>query len=342
MNTMSQRSIAQTMLFLACWSGYFMAPPTLCSAALVGFDWDLVASDVHPALKYFPSATSANVFGFGPFEFLQGGLGTANNISGLPTILASVGGNPSNLTFEFGNFALPLPGPNTTAMPFDAGSFEDGDATGTSVQIYLPGNLPDYDNTLIVKNSGTPIAQGRVTRVVIETIIAGPPKPIPGSPGFFVLDLQSTGRAEFRLDTALGLDATIFDTLLELSNGTVVGTVALGVFNNAGTGGDPALFTSQGFLPIVTADFDIDGDVDGRDFLIWQRGFDHGTSQLAGDANEDGLVGAVDLTIWQAQYGAGTAGTLVNTVAVPEPTSLLLSALASSLLWLRMPCGTVR
>lgn len=179
MRTTTYRLLPSAILFVVWWGGYFEAASTSSQAASVGFDWDLVASDVHPTLKYFPSATSANVFGFGPFEFLQGALGTSNNIFGLPTVLASVRGNPSNLTFEFGNFTLPLPGPNTTAMPLDEGSYEDGDATGTAVQIYLPGAMPNFDNTLFVKNAGTTVAQGRVTRVVIETIIAGPPSPFP-------------------------------------------------------------------------------------------------------------------------------------------------------------------
>jgi hypothetical protein len=53
-----------------------------------------------------------------------------------------------------------------------------------------------------------------------------------------------------------------------------------------------------------SADFDGDGDVDGRDFLAWQRGY--GTSSAAktdGDADNDGSVNGVDLGIWQEQYG---------------------------------------
>lgn len=55
-----------------------------------------------------------------------------------------------------------------------------------------------------------------------------------------------------------------------------------------------------------SADFDEDGDVDGRDFLAWQRG--HGiTSPNAekgdGDADNDTDVDGVDLGVWQDQYG---------------------------------------
>ncbi len=108
MKSTAKCSMTHAMLLVVCWCGYTATSPPPCQAASVEFDWDLVASDVHPTLKYFPSATSANVFGFGPFKFLQGALGTANSIAGLPTILNSLGGDPTNLTFEFGNFFAPL------------------------------------------------------------------------------------------------------------------------------------------------------------------------------------------------------------------------------------------
>jgi hypothetical protein len=68
-----------------------------------------------------------------------------------------------------------------------------------------------------------------------------------------------------------------------------------------------------------TGDFDGDGDVDGRDFLAWQRGFGTvGSADLAdGDANGDGNVDAADLAIWQEQYG--TQPELESLSSVPEP-----------------------
>lgn len=55
-------------------------------------------------------------------------------------------------------------------------------------------------------------------------------------------------------------------------------------------------------VPLTTqGDFNADGQVDGRDFLVWQR---------------DSSVG--DLADWQANYGAGS---LTATAAVPEPAS---------------------
>ena len=62
-----------------------------------------------------------------------------------------------------------------------------------------------------------------------------------------------------------------------------------------------------------SADFDGDGDVDGHDFLTWQRG--HGISAphatgSDGDADHNLTVNALDLGVWQIQYGGGVLGTL--------------------------------
>ena len=51
-------------------------------------------------------------------------------------------------------------------------------------------------------------------------------------------------------------------------------------------------------------DFDSDFDVDGRDFLAWQRGFGlaTGATKAQGDANGDGAVNETDLLEWQSRY----------------------------------------
>jgi hypothetical protein len=77
------------------------------------------------------------------------------------------------------------------------------------------------------------------------------------------------------------------------------------------------------------ADFNGDGNVDGSDFLTWQRGFGTPDAQLAnGDANGDHIVDGNDLVIWQGQYGGGSLSAIS---AVPEPTTLI-SLLGATLL----------
>jgi hypothetical protein len=74
---------------------------------------------------------------------------------------------------------------------------------------------------------------------------------------------------------------------------------------------DLSLITRVG----VTGDFDDDGDVDGHDFLAWQRG----ESQTP--------FSPTDLADWQGAYGGGT---LAATSSVPEPGTVCLMILMSA------------
>ncbi len=82
-------------------------------------------------------------------------------------------------------------------------------------------------------------------------------------------------------------------------------------------------------LPTPDADFDSDSDVDGSDFLSWQRGFgtDAGTGNVAplasGNANGDSLVDENDLTIWQQQFGqTSVANTGPANLALNKPVTV--------------------
>lgn len=79
----------------------------------------------------------------------------------------------------------------------------------------------------------------------------------------------------------------------------------------------------------ISADFDGDLDVDGADFLVWQRGFGltGQTNNSNGDADGNGTVNSLDLAEWQNQYGAGTP-LASNATAIPEPISSSLLAIA--------------
>lgn len=108
------------------------------------------------------------------------------------------------------------------------------------------------------------------------------------------------------------------DSLIDTSSnknlaveGLVEGTNQLGIILGTGTDGG-AIYQIDNFRLISlveeeTGDFDNDGDVDGRDFLIWQRG---------GSPNPGS---ASDLALWQAEYNGGQ---IAAAVAVPEPTTL--------------------
>lgn len=81
--------------------------------------------------------------------------------------------------------------------------------------------------------------------------------------------------------------------------------------NTAGISG----FSFDIITPYVPtgADFNGDGNVDGLDFLTWQRG------------QSPNPLSASDLALWQAEYGVGA---LAANVSVPEPASIMLLTLA--------------
>jgi hypothetical protein len=123
-------------------------------------------------------------------------------------------------------------------------------------------------------------------------------------------------------------------------------TVGRGAFDNNVTDWSNALIdeirisdvvlTPEQFLFETAAagqdgDFDNDNDVDGADFLIWQRGFGPTGTNLTGDADGNGIVDGADLTIWKAQFGGPPAGAGAA-AAVPEPATLALGALGAGLM----------
>ena len=74
----------------------------------------------------------------------------------------------------------------------------------------------------------------------------------------------------------------------------------------------------------LVADFNADADVDGGDFLNWQRGVASGTTQPQGDATGDGVVNALDLAAWGFQYEQQASG-LATIQSVPEPSTLAMA-----------------
>jgi len=80
------------------------------------------------------------------------------------------------------------------------------------------------------------------------------------------------------------------------------------------------------FIDTLSADFDRDLNVDGGDFLAWQRGFNLSSGAIKGDgdANGNGGVNSTDLALWEAQFGQPLpliGGLAVASTAIPEPAT---------------------
>lgn len=127
----------------------------------------------------------------------------------------------------------------------------------------------------------------------------------------------------FRLDTATNALTTLvffdgyegkhpFGELAVDAEGNLYGTT----FGGGSGFGTVFRISDTGFAFPREGDFDEDGDVDGRDFLVWQRG---------GSPNP---LSSGDLAEWQANYG--TSGLSSLSAVVPEPTAVVICLMALS------------
>ena len=204
----------------------------------------------------------------------------------------------NSLTYDFGTVTL---GGSVPAFQFDLANLVD--MAGFTAKLDLDSIIPSGDfatlsTDLLAFNGGAALGAG----------------------------LSNSFEASINTSTAGSFSAMY---TLNFSDENLPGASGLGslTLNLSGTV-EAAAF-------IDTADFDGDGDVDGRDFVVWQRGFGTGSTLETGDANNSGTVDGDDLLIWQGQYGQ-EPGEFAAASAVPEPTSAALVVLClTSILGIR-------
>lgn len=117
-----------------------------------------------------------------------------------------------------------------------------------------------------------------------------------------LVDVQFGATVESRTVSGIGLAGTdVNDATVKFNEN---GLLAYGLEFTDGTSG--IFTTSTRIATNFDGDYDFDGDVDGADFLSWQRN-----------------PGVGNLSDWQTNYGNIT-GNLANLAAIPEPSTLLL------------------
>lgn len=285
------------------------------------------------------SATSSVSGRFNAFEILTSGTGSRNLSVGLNTTTTSAGLRSGAININ--NLDI------TTAGGSGRGANDANDTINVSLSVLDHAN-PSFSlgsdlNTLaldfgtVTLGSTVPTLNFDLANLVstagftagldLDSILPA------GDSGVLSTDLATfTGASALgagmsstftaMLDTAaVGMFAASYT--LSFSDENLAGAMGLGSLTLSLTGNVEAAF-------VASADFDEDGDVDGQDFLTWQRGYSlvatatHGD----GDANLDMIVDGADLAIWQDQYGI-PPGPLAT--AVPEPSSLTLFALTCML-----------
>jgi hypothetical protein len=173
------------------------------------------------------------------------------------------------------------------------------------------------------------------------------------SSGVFEVDLNGTDAGEYdklllddsvaklggTLDVSLlgNFEPAVGDlyTILDTQGGMVTGVFgSVGLPALAGRWWSLDYQTDKVVLGVfaITADFNLDGYVDGADLALWQGASQGGTA--AGDADGDGDSDGRDFFAWQRQFGAGI-NPAATSVAVPEPSSLALFILSMAVASLR-------
>jgi len=208
-------------------------------------------------------------------------------------------------------------------------------SAGETVDWVHDGNLAASDGTLVIDLNGTPGPGG--IRQTIETVtgleykvqfdlagnaagnLLGPPETLVDP--IKMLRVSAAGQSEdFSFDVS---NQTITDMGYENVTWSFVAqdtstTLEFLSLNPVWPGADLDNEFAD-FGPVIDnisvvaniGDYDFDGDVDGRDFLEWQR--------------EDGT--AAGLASWEANFGNGVPSVVGTSQTVPEPTTLWLALL---------------
>jgi hypothetical protein len=119
-------------------------------------------------------------------------------------------------------------------------------------------------------------------------------------------------------------------TVLVLGNSKAVGSYRLRVDGSNSMPGQDFAVTRSG--PEHPGDYDGDMDVDGHDFLAWQRALGSPANPAGSGADGDasGTVGGGDLPVWRNNFGTVYAAAAAASVAAePESTSAAAPPIAA-------------
>jgi hypothetical protein len=79
------------------------------------------------------------------------------------------------------------------------------------------------------------------------------------------------------------------------------------------------------------ADYDGNGNVGPEDYAVWKANY--GTTNSNADGNLDGVVDGADYVVWRHAMNAGSgAGGGLTSATVPEPSTILLGSVAFALI----------
>ena len=210
-------------------------------------------------------------------------------------------------------------GQNPASFFTETFGYADGNLNGQGGWANHSGNV----NTLDVVGGSAIVEERNVTALPPETATTTEDvsratgfTQAPGETWYYAVKFTVTDR---RTSTANSLTTTYFIHFKEQLNSSPAGELMFRGRLNITQGTDPTKFglaLSSGTVtfpdPTNDPDFDQDLDVDGNDFLLWQRNVGlTGVNPVAngsGNANNDLAVDDGDLTKWKGNFGQPLVG----------------------------------
>jgi hypothetical protein len=155
--------------------------------------------------------------------------------------------------------------------------------------------------------------------------------PSPASLKVMVLEAADIGQHRhtvlYRLDDSAPAEIGVWGFFARITSPSYAASEPFLIALNNGLE-DDATYLRGGLVINAAArlpgDFEGDEDVDGADFLLWQRTLGS-TTALAADASLDDVVNGDDLAIWREGFGDVAPTSVSATAGVPEPTAKWLS-----------------
>jgi hypothetical protein len=88
----------------------------------------------------------------------------------------------------------------------------------------------------------------------------------------------------------------------------------------------PSIDVVQTSLP---GDYNDNGIVDTADYSVWRNSMNESGSNLAADGDGNGSIGSGDFLVWKSHFGESLSLGSAGSVAVPETSSFIVSAIAA-------------